>query len=84
MKLLIKPHLKLKSLCVEHGISQKELSVLLDIGKTTLNLKLNGKRDFTQIEIQMIINLFCLSYREIFPEYFFGNKIHATKHYESA
>lgn len=57
---------RLKTLMKQNDITQKELSELLGIRIATLNYKLNGKNDFTQTEINKIIDLFQLPYENIF------------------
>lgn len=61
----------LKSLLVKEGITQGEFAKVIGIDKSTLSMKMNGKRDFTKTEIDKIITALSLSYEEIF----FDNKI---------
>ena len=56
----------LKSLRVQHDINQKEMAKLLGIAISSYNQKENGKYDFTQNEIEKIIQIFNKPYEEIF------------------
>lgn len=42
---------KLKGLMAEHGDRQEDIAKLLDINITTLNFKLQGKREFKFSEV---------------------------------
>lgn len=56
----------LKALLVKNGLTQNDLAKILNVDKATMSMRFTGKRDFTKSEIDTIINLFGLSYEEIF------------------
>lgn len=56
---------KLKAALVAEGYNQSELAEKLSISATTLNYKINGKREFTATEISKIAKLFSLSDKDI-------------------
>lgn len=58
--------LKFKVYCVEHNIKQKELADLLGITVSNVNLKLNGKEQFTLDQVRTI----CTHYKISADEYF--------------
>ena len=57
---------KLKGLMVEHHITQEKLAMELEVSKTTLNFKINGKSDFTITEAKIISKLLKKPMDEIF------------------
>lgn len=59
--------LKFKAWLVEHNIKQKEVAELLELDQSNLNLKLNGKQEFTVHQIKKI----CDTYGLIANDYFF-------------
>lgn len=48
----------IKSLIVLHGIDTNILSEKLNINRSTLSLKINGKREFTQSELETMADYF--------------------------
>lgn len=46
--------LKFKAWMAAHKVSQKELCDLLDLSNTSINKKVNGKEDFTLLQIRKI------------------------------
>jgi len=65
-KVMRMKHMKLKALRVEHGYNQKDIAKILEIGESTYNLKENGRLDFTQTEIEKLMQFFQKAYNEIF------------------
>ncbi|MFR5264565.1 helix-turn-helix transcriptional regulator [Clostridium sp.] len=51
-------YLKLKSMMIEKEITQKKLAELLDLNVSTVNFKINGKKDFTLSEARKISSIF--------------------------
>ncbi|QGG59102.1 DUF739 family protein [Loigolactobacillus bifermentans] len=49
----------------ENRYSQKSLANAINIGRTSMNLKLNNKADFTQSEISKIVRLLGISDDEV-------------------
>ena len=47
VKAKVKPNGKIRAAMVEAGYTQETLANAIGIGHSTLNIKLNGKRDFT-------------------------------------
>lgn len=66
---------KIRALLIENGLTQIDLAEKLEIDQSTLSLKLNGRRQFLQKEIEKILSLFNKPYEEIF----FENQVHATR-----
>ena len=56
----------MKMLMVKHDLTQENLARMLGISKSTLNLKLNDKRDFHKPEIDRIIKILDGTYEFIF------------------
>ena len=56
----------LKSKMALLGDTQTKLAEILDINKTTLSLKLAGKRDFTQSEMNAIVERYKLNQRDTY------------------
>lgn len=62
----MKPNLKLKALRVGNGMKQKDLSALLGLkSEAPYCQKENGKRQFSQREISIIVDRFNLSGNDI-------------------
>ncbi|HHV27385.1 MAG TPA: helix-turn-helix domain-containing protein [Tissierellia bacterium] len=57
---------KLKGIMVECGVTQGELAKLLGISSRAINYKINGERDFTLKEAQIISKFFEKSIEDIF------------------
>lgn len=53
--------LKFKGYMAEHGIKQSELAELLKIDVANVNLKVNGKQDFTLPQIRTICEKYGIS-----------------------
>lgn len=60
------PHTRLKALRVEYGFTQDDMARKLSISVGAYSMKEKGITSFTQSEIQIILDLFNLSYEEIF------------------
>lgn len=56
----------LKSKMALLGDTQTKLAEILGINKTTLSLKLAGKRDFTQSEMNAIVERYKLNQRDTY------------------
>ena len=60
---------RLKGLMVEREIGTNALAKKLGIGPSTLNLKINGKRDWWYLEIAHITKVFGYDeIKDVFPE----------------
>lgn len=60
---------RLKGLMVERGIGTYELAQKLGMGPSTLNLKINGKRDWWYSEVARITIVFGYDeIKDVFPE----------------
>ena len=57
---------KLKSLRVLHGMTQGDMAELLGMTKPTYRTRENGQHDFTESEINTILNTFNVKYEDIF------------------
>ncbi|CAK7025171.1 helix-turn-helix domain-containing protein [Tissierella sp.] len=57
---------KLKGLMVEYDITQEELAKVIGISSRAINYKINGERDFTLKEAQMISGYFKRPIEDIF------------------
>lgn len=57
---------KLKGKRVEKGLSQEEISKLLDMALSTYNLKENGSREFTMTECINIMKILDCKFEDIF------------------
>jgi len=64
---------KLKGIMAEKGVSQSQLAKLSDMSLSSLNLKLNKNRAFTQEDIYRIVVSLNLKAEDI-PRYFFNLK----------
>jgi len=53
--------LKFKAWMVEHRVTQKDIMELLDLSRTSVNKKVNGKEDFTLIQIRTMCEKYNLS-----------------------
>lgn len=58
--------------------TQKNFSKKIGLSRTSLNLRLNNKREFSQEEILKSIKVLDLKEEDI-PEYFFKLKVHKTE-----
>lgn len=58
--------LKFKGYCAERGIKQAEIAETLGIDISNVNLKLNGKQDFTLSQVKTL----CEKYEISADEYF--------------
>lgn len=58
----------IKILLIQKHMNQGDLSKKTGISRTSLSLKLNGKRDFTKPEIDKLIEFFQNTYEYIFFE----------------
>ncbi|HBG1534365.1 TPA: DUF739 family protein [Clostridioides difficile] len=58
--------------------TQKNFSKRIGLSRTSLNLRLNNKREFSQEEILKSIKVLDLKEEDI-PEYFFKLKVHKTE-----
>ena len=65
---------KLRGKLAESYLTQSSLAQELNIGRTSLNRKLNNHIEFTQFEILRICNILKIPYNEI-PQYFFTPKV---------
>lgn len=54
--------------------TQEKFALKLGIGRTTLSLRLNGKREFSQSEIKKSVEILGIPHTEI-NEYFFIEKV---------
>lgn len=57
---------RLKGMMAEHGVTQGELARLIGISSRAFNYKINGERDFTLKEAQIISRYFEKSIEDIF------------------
>lgn len=57
---------KLKGKRVEKGLSQEEISKLLNMALSTYNLKENGSREFTMTECINIMKILECKFEDIF------------------
>ena len=57
---------KIKALMAEKELNQTQMAKHLGVNVSTFNLKVNGKRAWTNEEINKIINLFNVPYEQIF------------------
>lgn len=69
-KLKHKPYTKLKGVLAENGITQRELSKVLDLSPVTVNQKINGTLEFSYSEVEIICDLLSVS-----SEIFRGQKV---------
>lgn len=53
---------------LKHGLTQKSMAELLKINAVTLNYKLNGKNEFTQLELTKMSEIFNVSIDELVKE----------------
>jgi DNA-binding Xre family transcriptional regulator len=67
---MIKLYAKLRGVILEKYGRQEDFASALNVDKTTLNLKLNGKSDFTASEIKKSCELLGINPSEI-EKYFF-------------
>lgn len=56
---------KLRALMVEKGYTQEQLAKLLGITETTLNYKINNKREFKASEIQALTKILGIPMQEV-------------------
>lgn len=56
---------KIKSLIVLHEMTQEDIAFHLNLSRRSINLKLNGKRQFTQSELISLSELFNCSIDEL-------------------
>ncbi len=61
---------KIKEKCGSHG----KFATALGLSERSLSLKLNGKREWKQTEIETAINLLNVNAKDI-PIYFFARKV---------
>jgi DNA-binding XRE family transcriptional regulator len=61
---------KLRSLLRKFGHTQNELAEMLGITYQSLSIKMNGRRDFSQSEIYMIITMYSLTGEEVIDIFF--------------
>ena len=61
-------NLKFKGYMAENGIKQNEIAELLKIDVANVNLKVNGKQDFTLPQIRAICEKYGISADEYFIE----------------
>lgn len=54
----------------ENGDTMEKLAEALSIHYNTLSIKLSGKREFTQSEIKVITNRYCLCPDEVIKIFF--------------
>lgn len=57
---------KLKSLRAEHGLTQVQIAKKLGMSEQTYVSRENGKTEFTVSEINKIVKMFDVTYKEIF------------------
>lgn len=57
---------RLKGIMVEYGVTQGELAKLIGISSRAINYKINGERDFTLKEAQIISKYFKRPIEDIF------------------
>lgn len=57
---------RLKGMMVEYGVTQGELAKLIGISQRAFNYKVNGERDFTLKEAQIISGYFKKTIEDIF------------------
>ena len=69
---------KLRGRIVEKYKTQDNFSREMDIDRSSLSLKLNGKRQFSQSEIIQLCDALSIPYDEI-PAYFFRAEVSKTK-----
>ena len=65
---------KLKGKIVEHGMTQVELSKIMNIANNSLSRKINGKTPFTLGELQCIKNALELTSQEM-TDIFFAEEV---------
>ncbi len=65
---------KLLGLLKEKGKTQEDLAVIIGRSKSTVNLKINGKANFTIAEMDKICKALDIAKNEI-GTYFFENKV---------
>lgn len=57
---------KLKSLLIINGMTQQDLANVLSLSTSALNLKINGKSEFTLTEAKRISDYFKMSIEDVF------------------
>lgn len=57
---------KLKSLLIINGMTQQDLANVLSLSASALNLKINGKSEFTLTEAKRISDYFKMSIEDVF------------------
>ena len=65
---------KLKAIMVERGYTQERLANALEISPTTLNYKLNNKREFLASEISKITHLLLIDSEQV-SDIFFNEQV---------
>lgn len=75
---LIFDHSKLRGKIREVIGSEQDFCKLMNLSPTTMTLKLNGKRKFTQLEMRNAISILEIDTNEI-SEYFFKIKVRETE-----
>lgn len=78
MSNLIFDHSKLRGKIREVIGSEQDFCILMNLSPTTMTLKLNGKRKFTQLEMRNAISILEIDPKEI-SEYFFKIKVRETE-----
>ena len=58
-------HSKLRGLMAQSGMNQKDLGKLLNLSNRSINLKINGTREFRQSELEKLAAHFNVTIDEI-------------------
>lgn len=61
-----KKNLKFKGFMAENGIKQAEIAELLGVDISNVNLKINGKQDWTLAQVRTICEKYKISANEYF------------------
>lgn len=57
---------KLKSILIINGMTQQDLANVLNLSNSALNLKINGKSEFTLTQAKRVSDYFKMSIEDIF------------------